>query len=189
MRADEIDLDLQLARRLARGDFDAVSLLVERYADDVYRFVYNQVGGLPEDTEDIVQETFIAALRAARRFRGNSKLRTWLFSIALHKIADQKRWAARRPQVALQDVHIPLLAEGTLPELALEQTELFQAVRQSLLQLPAHYRTALVLKYVEDIPVREIAQIMHRSEKSVESVLVRARRKLMKVIEDSDVKA
>ena len=90
------NIERQLSSRLAQGDSAAVDELVERYADDVYRFVYHQVGGIAQDAEDIVQETFVAALNGIHRFRGDSKLRTWLFSIAAHKVADLRRRASGR---------------------------------------------------------------------------------------------
>jgi len=177
------NIERQLASRLIQGDPAAVVELIEQYADDVYRFVYHQVGGLAQDAEDIVQETFLAALNGIHRFRGDSKLRTWLFSIAAHKIADLHRRARRRPEIVSQDV-ATLQAEDSHPEQAVEHLEARQRVRQALLRLPPHYRTALVLKYVREIPVRDICQVMQRSEKSVESILVRARRLLSKILED-----
>jgi RNA polymerase sigma-70 factor (ECF subfamily) len=177
-------IERQLASQLTQGDSAAVVELVERYANDIYRFVYYQVGGLSQDAEDIVQETFVAALNAIRRFRGDSKLRTWLFSIAAHKIADLHRRAGRRPETVPEDAALSLQTEDPHPEQALEYLEARQRVRQALLRLPSHYRTALVLKYVEEMPVREIGQVMQRSEKSVESVLVRARRLLSDILED-----
>lgn len=178
------NIKCQLASRLTQGDPAAVVEFIERYTDDLYRFVYHQVGGLAQDAEDIVQETFVAALNAIHRFRGDSKLRTWLFSIAAHKIADLRRRAGRRPEIVSQDMASSLQAEDQNPAQAVEHLEARQRVRQALLRLPPHYRTALVLKYIEDMRVREICQVMQRSEKSVESILVRARRLLSKILED-----
>ena len=179
----------QLISRLTQGDPAAVDELVERYADGVYRFVYHQVGGLAQDAEDIVQETFVAALNGIHRFRGDSKLRTWLFSIAAHKVADLRRRVGRRPETVPLDEASSLQAEGQHPEQAIENLEARQRVRQALLRLPPHYRTALVLKYVQDMQGREICQVMQRSEKSVESILVRARRLLSKILEDGHDRA
>lgn len=175
--------DQQLVQQLRAGIPAAVQRLVTLYSDDVYRFVYNQVGGSTQDAEDIVQETFLAALKAIQYFRGQSKLRTWLFSIAAHKVADHHRRHARQPHIDFQEVPDTLLADTPLPEQHLEHMEIRQAVRQALRQLPPHYRTALVLKYVELAPVQEIAKIMARSEKSIESILVRARRLLGELFE------
>lgn len=178
------NIERQLTSRLTQGDPAAMDELVERYADDVYRFVYHQVGGIVQDAEDIVQETFVAALNAIHRFRGDSKLRTWLFSIAAHKVADLRRRAGRRPETVPLDMASSLQAEGPHPEQSVEHLEARQIVRRALLRLPPHYRAALVLKYVQDMRVREICQVMQRSEKSVESILVRARRLLSKILGD-----
>ncbi len=176
----------QLVSRLIQGEPKAVAEFVEQYADDVYRFIYHQVGGISQDAEDIVQITLMAALKSIHRFRGDSKLRTWLFSIASHKVIDFQRRNSRRPKTIPYDATAPLRAGDLAPEQALEHFEDRQKIRQFLLQLPPHYRTALVLKYIEDMSVREICQVMERTEKSVESILVRARRSLAKIIESEE---
>ncbi len=174
-----------LMRRLARRDPDAAAEMVREYGDMVYRFVYHQVGGVVEDAEDITQETFLAALRSAHRFRGDSRLRTWLFRIAAHKIADHWRSRRRRPpELPLEDWH--LTSEDVSPPAFLEETEVRERVRAALLTLPPHYRTALVLRYVEDVPVAEMAQIMERTPKSVESILIRAKQMLGQTLGKAD---
>lgn len=174
-----------LMRRLARRDPDAAAEMVREYGDMVYRFVYHQVGGVVEDAEDITQETFLAALRSAHRFRGDSRLRTWLFRIAAHKIADHWRSRRRRPpELPLEDWH--LTGEDVSPPAFLEETEVRERVRAALLTLPPHYRIALVLRYVEDVPVAEMAQIMERTPKSVESILIRAKQMLGQTLGKAD---
>jgi len=185
----ERDTELALAKKIIQGDSEAIQIFVTQYTDDVYRFIFNQVGGVAQDAEDIVQETFIAALKSMRRFKGKSKLRTWLFSIAVHKALDQQRWYARRPQVELSEAALSNFTKGPMPELVVEKTESLQALRQALMQLPPHYRTALVLKYIEALSVQDIATVMQRSLKSVESILVRARRALATIIKDDYVTA
>ena len=183
------NIERQLTLRLIQGDSTAVDEFVEQYADDVYRFVFHKVGGIAQDAEDIVQETFVAALNAIHRFRGDSKLRTWLFSIAAHKVADLRRRIKRRPEIVPLDTDTSLQAEGLHPEQAVEQLEARERIHRALSQLPQHYSTALVLKYVQDMRVREIGEAMKRSEKSVESILVRARRLLAKILEDEHDRA
>ncbi len=180
----QIEAEQKLVRQLLSKAPEAIDLLVELYADDVYRFIYNQVGGSVQDAEDLVQETFLAAIKALRRFRGDSKIRTWLFGIAAHKVTDRYRHWSRQPSVPLQTVAFSLLAETLPPEQSIEYDETNHLLRQALFELPLHYRTALVLKYIEELPVREMATIMHRTEKSVESILVRARRMLTELFEE-----
>ncbi len=180
----QIDTEQKLVQQLLLKTPEAIALLVELYADDVYRFVYNQVGGSVQDAEDLVQETFLAAIKALQRFRGDSKIRTWLFGIAAHKVTDRYRRWSRQPSVPLQTVAFSLLAETPPPEQSMEYDEAHYLLRQALSELPLHYRTALVLKYIEEMPVKEMAKIMHRSEKSIESILVRARRMLTELFEE-----
>ena len=178
---EENSPDVALMKRLAQGDPDAAEQLVADYADAIYRFVYHQVGGVVQDAEDVVQETFLAAVRQAGRFRGQSRLRTWLFSIASHKVADH--WRRRRRYVELPLPSERQMADGqVMQEISIEQMEIRQVVRQGLLRLPPHYRTVLVLRYVEGFSVAETARVMQRSVKSVESILVRAKRKLAEIL-------
>lgn len=173
-------------RRLARRDPDAAAEMVREYAEIVYRFIYHQVGGVMEDAEDLTQETFLAALQSAHRFRGDSRLRTWLFRIAAHKIADHWRSRHRQPpQVPLEDWH-STTGEEASPPTFLEEIELRDRVHAGLLTLPPHYRTALVLRYVEDMPVAEIARVMERSPKSVESILIRAKQMLTRSLGETN---
>lgn len=175
-----------LMRRLAHRDPDAAAELVREYADAVYRFIYHQVGGVVEDAEDLTQETFLAAFQSAHRFRGDSRLRTWLFRIAAHKIADHWRSRRRRPsEVPLESWH-PITSEEVSPPAFLEETEVRERVRGALLRLPPHYRTALVLRYVEEMPVAEMARVMGRSPKSVESILLRAKAMLSQTLWEID---
>jgi RNA polymerase sigma-70 factor (ECF subfamily) len=183
-RATPAERDLM--RRLAQREPDAAAEMVREYADAVYRFIYHQVGGVVEDAEDLTQETFLAALQSAHRFRGDSRLCTWLFRIAAHKIADHWRSRRRRPpEFPLEDWH-PATGEDASPPTFLEETEVRDRVRAALLTLPPHYRTALVLRYVEDMPVAEMAQIMERSPKSVESILLRAKQMLSQALRETD---
>lgn len=183
-RATPAEQDLM--RRLARRDPDAAAEMVRQYGDMVYRFIYHQVGGIVEDAEDLTQETFLAALQSAHRFRGDSRLRTWLFRIAAHKIADHWRSHHRQPpELPLEDWH-SIAGEEMSSFALLEETEVRDRVRAALLTLPPHYRTALVLRYVEDMPVAEMAQAMERSPKSVESILIRAKQMLAQALSGTD---
>ncbi len=183
-RREPISPDQALMDRLSRGDPNAAEELVAEHADALYRFVYHQVGGVIQDAEDIVQETFLAAVRQAGRFRGQSRLRTWLFSIASHKVADHWRRQRRRAELPLFEDH-PLVDKAVGQEGMLERLEDRQMIRAALLRLPPHYRTALVLRYVEGLSVAETAQVMKRSVKSVESILVRARRGLAELLKEA----
>ena len=94
--------DDELIRRWKSGEQRAATLLVERHADSVARFVISL--GLRHDVEDVVQDTFVRAFGSIDGFRGESQLRTWLFTIARRLVLDARRSARRQgEQVEVQD--------------------------------------------------------------------------------------
>ena len=168
--------DAELVNRLKNGEPDALVDLYNCYFERIYWMVTSQVDGDRDAAQDIVQETFLAALKSAGKFRGQSKVYTWLYSIANRKVADfyrrQKR-KARHEAGPLADS----IGEPTVIETA-ESEEAKRTIQEILSTLPLHYKQVLLLKYVEEMPVTEISQVMGRSPKSVEGLLTRARREL-----------
>ena len=184
MSSIERDKEAELVKRLRRSDPAAVQDLYNAYFDRLYSLVFNQVGRDHQTAEDIVQETFLAALNSVSKFRGQSKLYTWLCSIARHKIVDfyrqQKREAKRGNQpLNIGSIELDQIKSSELPVSDLmESKETHQAVERALFSLPPDYRQVLILKYVEEMSVSEISQVMGRSSKSVEGLLTRARKAL-----------
>ena len=169
----------QFVKDLRRRDPSAVTELYNTYADRIYSLVFHQVDRNHEVAQDIVQETFVAALKSATKFRGRSKVYTWLCSIANNKVSDfyrrQKRQAKYQTSKTLEPDQISI---GALSPESVESTERQEMAKQVLLSLPLHYRQALIFKYVEEMSVLEIGKIMGRSPKSIEGLLARARREL-----------
>src|SRR5207302_11450263 len=84
--------ELELARKLSRGDHAAISRLVDVYHAPVYRFL-KHLARHAEDAEDLAQQTLLRALRGAGRFDGRSSMRAWLMGIAFHEFT---RWKRKR---------------------------------------------------------------------------------------------
>ena len=179
---DEKTTESDLAARLGRGDPAAVDELYRLYFHRLYSVVYYQVDRNQAVAEDIVQETFLAALRSARRFRGQSKVYTWLCGIAYHKVADHYRRKSREPHQRSTTIDIGGVdanANSGTPGISscpIEAAENRSLIESAMSNLPPEYRQALLLKYVEDLSVVEISQIMQRSQKSVEGLLSRSKR-------------
>ncbi len=171
-------------RRLHRNDPSAIEELYTTYFDRLYSLVYNQVDRDRSTTEDIVQDTFLAAVRSSKRFRGQSSTYTWLCSIAYHKVADFYRRKASEAKHIDRSFNVDALESG---EQQVETTSYINptdsmdttaVVQQAMAGLPWDYRQVLILKYVDELPVLEISKIMRRSPKSIEGLLSRARRAL-----------
>jgi RNA polymerase sigma-70 factor (ECF subfamily) len=138
----------------------------------LFRFVYSRTDLPPSDVDDIVQEALIHGWQRREEFLEQASFETWLFSIAQHKIADFWRGRKRAPEVleALDKIDL-----APIPEDLLNSAELRQRVAEALDRLDPDYARALTLRYLEDLPVREIAARLNDSESAVESRLTRAR--------------
>ncbi|MFH1662825.1 MAG: RNA polymerase sigma factor [Chloroflexota bacterium] len=175
--SDKTD-DIEILKRIENGDNDAVTELYNTHVDRIYSLILNQVDSDREMAQEILQETFIAAVRSAGKFRGKSKVYTWLCSIASRKVADYYRYKKRetkhRVQYSVDSDEIQDTSDNIITILESEETN--KGVRKTLFSLPIHYRQVLLLKYVEKLPVSEISEIMERSPKSIEGLLTRARK-------------
>jgi RNA polymerase sigma-70 factor, ECF subfamily len=168
-------LDGELVDQAKRGDTRAFEELVRRYQNQVFRFA---LYALPsrQDAEDVAQETFIAAYRHIGRFRGDASLNTWLMSIARSKVAGWYR--GRKVDVDISA--ISELADGD-SETAVEHME----IRSAVAALPRPYREIVVLRYVNQFDVREIAAATGLSPTAAASRLHRARGMLRSALSDT----
>ena len=146
---------------------------LDSHRDAVWRFLVSSVGA--SEAEDCFQETFIAALRAYPRLRPNSNLRAWVLTIANRKALDAHRARARGP-LAVQDVAVLDARHAQSPPQGDE--ELWAAVGE----LPARQRSAVVLRYVADLPHSEIAAAIGCSEEAARRSLHEGLTKLRKVV-------
>ena len=140
--------------------------------DAVWRLLVSSVG--PDAAEDCFQETFIAALRAYPRLRGESNLRAWVLTIAHRKATDHHRARVRR---ALP-VDPEALTQGAAGALPRRDEGLWQAVHA----LPLRQRSAIILRYVGDLPHRDIAAAIGCSEEAARRSLHEGLNKLRKAV-------
>ena len=128
---------------------------LDSHREAVWRFLLRSVG--PGEAEDCFQETFIAALRAYPRLSEDSNLRAWVLTIAHRKALDAHRARSRRP---LPVAEVPEVDGGSSDQPPTRDRELWEAVHS----LPSRQRSAVVLRYLADLPHRDIAQAIGCSE-------------------------
>jgi RNA polymerase sigma-70 factor (ECF subfamily) len=184
--------EAKLVERLRSGDSTAMEEFYNIYRSRLYSLVLEQVGRDQVVAEDLVQEVFLAALGSLDKFRGDSQLYTWLRSIAFHKINDFYRRQAREPKPSDSSPDFDALKLEQIRDnepailTVMESEEIRQSVHQALAGLPQDYQEVLVLKYLKDMPVLAISQVMGRSPKSVEGLLSRARKAMRDNLGDSN---
>jgi RNA polymerase sigma-70 factor (ECF subfamily) len=168
--------DVDLIRAIQGGDSASLTILYQRYVKGVWRYLDTHLLRKRQATEDLVSETFIAAIRTIHTFDPKQgTVYGWLLGIARNKLRDHLRKAHRAADCEPADVNVvadPLSAD---PGQALMAAEAKAAVIRTLDALEDEERLALEWKYVEKLSVREIAQRLGRSEKAVEAILYRAR--------------
>ncbi len=190
----ESDLELtreyeaSLVKQIVANEGNAFDEFYQRYVPRLYRAIYYACNSRQDDAEDILQETMLAVMRSLKRFNGKSGLYTWLYAIARHKIQDYYRRGSRRKEnlspTPPDDLTIPLSDPSPSPESLVVDRDMLQ---RALANLPVHYRIALIGKYVDGLSVKELADILQRSEKSVESMLTRSRTALRSALSE-DIK-
>ena len=178
-RTTTTEQDLDLIRRVGAGDHAAFRVLVERYQGPLHTFVLRMVRRRPV-AEELVQEAFVRAFRAAPRYKPTAPVSTWLFHIAARLAMNEASRAHHRHEVVGEPPDMPAEARGPLEEL--ERKELSRTIEAALAQLPPQQRAAVVLARFEDMPYREIGKVLDISEGAVDGLLQRARQTLAKLL-------
>jgi RNA polymerase sigma-70 factor (ECF subfamily) len=155
----------------------------ETHVDEIYQFIYLRTGLRKDIAEDLTQEIFLEVYRGLSGFRGLCSQRTWIFRIARNKLNDFYR---KQYQQKLEFIDIDTSEAEELYNLEqdiLEDiVEAFERdkVHRTLELLPQQYQLALVLKYIDEKSVKEIAVMIGKSPKAAESILQRAKHSFIK---------
>lgn len=180
------DEDTALVTRALAGDAQAQRALVERHRDALYRLARSATGDADEAL-DIVQETFLAAFGALKRYDPARPLRSWLAAIALNKARD---WMRRRKVRRFLRLTVPedaadwLRDDAPLPDEVALQREALAATARAVSALPANLKDVLLLRTLEGMSQADTAIALGISEKAVETRLYRARQKLGAMLRD-----
>lgn len=153
------------------------------YVSKIYQYVYLRTGMNKALAEDITQDIFVDVYRGMSGFKGLSSERTWVFKIARNKLNDfyRKQYSPKFEMVEIDDYMAEYLEDPSqdIQELLIKSFER-EKVRACLNGLPEQYRIVLVLKYIDEKTVKEIASIVEKSPKAIESILQRAKNAFIK---------
>jgi RNA polymerase sigma-70 factor (ECF subfamily) len=173
-----------LVAELRAGAEDAFAYLLAVYQTPVYNLILHMVEN-GADAADVLQDVFVKVFRGIKHFHGESSLKTWIYRIAVHAASNHRRGWLRRLRhepFSLDEMGPEPAVVGAgfgsgmeTPYQALEQGERQQLVRRALASLAEPYRTAVVLREIEDLSYEEIAQVLGVAEGTVKSRLLRGR--------------
>lgn len=173
-------------KQVLKGDQDAYAEVVEIYKDKIFQICYRMLGNRHE-AEDIAQEAFLRAYVNINSFNINLKFSSWLYRIATNLCIDRIR--KKKPdyyldaEVAGTDgltMYSQIPAETRLPEEDVESLELRETIQKEISKLPEKYRTVIVLKYIEELSLNEISEILDIPLGTVKTRIHRGREALRK---------
>jgi RNA polymerase sigma-70 factor (ECF subfamily) len=173
------DRDDELLAAARAGDAGALERLLELHQRRVFRFGVKMCGG-EEEAKDVLQDTFLAAARGIRDFRGASSVSTWLYAIARSFCIKGRRTSKFAPAQldSLSDVARQadeVADHGRGPEEVAAGAQVKSALQEAISALDPMYREVLVLRDVEGLSAAEVAEITNLSVDAVKSRLHRAR--------------
>jgi len=178
---DSPSLDLELVKRVQRGDQAAFDLLVRKHQHRVAAVISRHVADRGA-VEDIAQETFIRVWRAIGQFRADAQFSTWLYRIAVNTAKNYLTARSRRPpgeDIDIGDAELfdggALLRDGDTPEHELMRHELEQTLLRAVQALPEELRLAITLREVDGMSYEAIAERMGCPIGTVRSRIFRAR--------------
>ena len=175
---------------LKAGSEDAYAWLIGEFHQPIYGLIYRIVND-PSDAADTTQEVFLKVFRGMKQFQGESSLKTWIYRIALHEASNRRRWWCRHKAQetsidpvdageAAYGAETQLVDPGESPFEQFAHSEVREVVEHGLARVPEPYRTAVILRDLEDMPYDEIAEVLQISLGTVKSRITRGRDALRK---------
>lgn len=174
--------DEALVAACALGEHTALGVLFDRHHRMVYGFLSRLAGTDERDLEDLVQATFLQALRSAKKFRGDAAVTTWLCGIASNVVRHHVRSEVRRKTFTTKLASVPR-RPATEPGAIVEREQLVQRVRAAVDALPEKQRVVYVMCELQELPGVEVARVLDLREGTVWRLLYQARVALRAALE------
>ncbi|CAM3083568.1 RNA polymerase sigma factor SigW [Paenibacillus lupini] len=182
-------LEARLARLALKGDQRAFAELVGLYQDKLfhmaYRMLYNR-----QEAEDVVQETFLRVYKNLERYDESLKFSTWIYRIATNLCIDRLR--KRKPSYSLDaestdheglDGYSMIPSDNRTPESELLLTETQRIIHESIDSLPPKYKTIMMLRYIQEMSLQEISDVLDMPVTTIKTRVHRGREFLRKKLE------
>ena len=180
--------DALLIERLRANEELAYEELIKRFEHPVYNLVYRLLND-PSESADVVQEVFLKVFRKVDGFRGDCSLKTWIYRIAVHESYNQRRWFRRHrlQETALETddeqsvSYVDVLPDpGPSPFQMTVNHETRERIESALQEVKPVFRTAVILRDLEELSYEEIASILDTNLGTVKSRILRGREAVRK---------
>jgi len=188
MKIIEQYTDLEVVQKIVAGEVELFEIVIRRYNSFLYKtgrsYNYNH-----EDTQDLMQDTYIDVFTNLSRFENRSSFKTWIIKIMLNNcFRKQQKWSFKNvAPTEINDKSLPMFSnhQHTDTNKAVTNKELNFVIENALLQVPIDYRIVFTLREVNGLSVAETADNLNISESNVKVRLNRAKTMLRKEVEKS----
>lgn len=176
-----IDGEDDIVKSAIAGEASAFGLLYKHYQPKIYRFVYLKVGRR-EEAEDLTHHVFMKAWQNIENFKTRGfPFSSWLYRMARNQIIDSYR--TRKAETSIDELDPDFLKSDDGAEHSFDMSLEVKAVRKAILELKPEHQDVLVLRFIEDLSVKEVAGALNRSEGAVKVLQHRAIEKLRTILE------
>jgi len=188
-------VETRLAKLARNGDRRAFAELVELYKDKIYHLAYRMLGNRQE-AEDIVQETFMRLYSNLHRYDDTQKFSTWIFRIGTNLCIDRLR--KRKLTYSLDaevtdgegnDYYAMMSSDEHTPEKQVIVSETQRHIRKVIDDMPEKYKSIIVLRYLQDLSLQEISDVLDLPITTIKTRLHRGREYLRKKLEASGTRS
>ncbi|MGC9968188.1 MAG: sigma-70 family RNA polymerase sigma factor [Minisyncoccia bacterium] len=176
-----LDGEQKLIKDAVQGKSSAFGPLYDHYQPMIYRFVFVKVGRR-EDAEDITHQVFLAAWQniGSYKHRGHP-FSSWLYQIARNQVVDHYR--AKKSEVSLEKMDPEYFVAPATAHFDLSTKLEMEKVRVAIAGLKPDYQDVIVLRFIEDLPLKEAAHVLEKSEGAVKLMQHRAIKELQRMLE------
>tara|TARA_B100000508_G_scaffold55003_2_gene42622 strand:- start:23829 stop:24326 length:498 start_codon:yes stop_codon:yes gene_type:complete len=163
----------------------SISEIYDEHVERVFNIALHYVRN-SADAEEVTQDVFLKVNESLDKFEKKSKLSTWIHRITVNTSLDHLRKQhanKRRFILSMENAVLPAHTDHSHPGIHLEEKESLELIMSIINELPNNQKTAVILHKIEGMSQQETAKIMKRSEKSVESLIGRARKKIKEILD------
>lgn len=175
-------LEKRIIRKIQKGHSEAFGQIYDQYIDKVYKFIYFKVR-TPEEAEDLVSQVFTKVLEYILKGQGIESIQALIYQVSRNKIVDYYR--QKPDQISLDEAwHLPERVDfkKDIYDKIDSQADISR-VEQAMRRLKGEAKEAIILRYINEYSIREVAQILGKSEGAVRVMIHRAVKDIRKEIE------
>jgi len=178
-----LDREELIVKQAVGGDSSAFGALYDHYHGMIYRFVIVKVGGR-EEAEDITHQVFLSAWQNVRTYKHQGHpFSSWLYQIARNQVIDHYR--SKKAEVSIDKVDPEYFAAPAIAHFDLAAKLEMEKVREAMQTLKQEYQDVIILRFIEDVSLKEAAAILNKSEGAIKLIQHRAVKELKKILGDS----